>query len=189
MCPSACRISGTAFKASLKTACLIIPEVVTIIDPTVEQLTSLYEVSFSGANMQRFNLGDRMFQIQQGMTGFVSPITPVPPPAPTGKEINEGKGGEGKAPPPLPCSQDQPIAGESGRMAGAISFISTTLAAIISRLVACLRELIISSPTISPLAYSADIPTPGLILPRPGARPLTLAAVVSTRPTLTKVGG
>jgi hypothetical protein len=79
---------------------LPLPEVVTIIDPTVEQLTSLYEVSFSGANMQRFNLGDRMFQIQQGMTGFVSPITPAPPPAPTGKEINEGKGVEGKAPPP-----------------------------------------------------------------------------------------
>ena len=75
---------------------LPLPEVVTIIDPTVEQLTSLYEVSFSGANMQRFNLGDRMFQIQQGMTGFVSPITP----APTGKEITEGKGVEGKAPPP-----------------------------------------------------------------------------------------
>jgi fibronectin-binding autotransporter adhesin len=81
---------------------LPLPEVVTIIDPTVEQLTSLYEVSFSGANMQRFNLGDRMFQIQQGMTGFVSPITPVPPPPPTGKEITEGKGAEGKAPPPVP---------------------------------------------------------------------------------------
>ena len=79
---------------------LPLPELVTIIDPTVEQLTSLYEVSFSGANMQRFNLGDRMFQIQHGMTGFVSPITPAPPPAPTGKEINEGKGVEGKAPPP-----------------------------------------------------------------------------------------
>ena len=36
------------------------------------------------------------------MTGFVSPITPAPPPAPTGKEISEGKGVEGKAPPPAP---------------------------------------------------------------------------------------
>jgi len=77
-------------------------EITRLIDPTAEQLTSLYEVGFSAANMQRFNLGDRMFQIQQGMTGFVSPITPVPPPPPTGKEITEGKGAEGKAPPPAP---------------------------------------------------------------------------------------
>jgi outer membrane lipase/esterase len=65
-------------------------------------MTALYEIGFSAANMQRFNLGDRMFQIQQGMTGFVSPITPAPLPAPTGKEITEGKGVEGKAPPPVP---------------------------------------------------------------------------------------
>jgi outer membrane autotransporter protein len=71
-------------------------EVVRLVNPTVEELTSLYEIGFSTANMQRFNLGDRMFQIQQGMTGFVSPITPVPTPVPTGKEY------EGKAPPPAP---------------------------------------------------------------------------------------
>jgi len=77
-------------------------EVVQLVVPNVEQLTALYEIGFSVANMQRFNLGDRMFQIQQGMTGFVSPITPAPLPAPTGKEITEGKGVEGKAPPPAP---------------------------------------------------------------------------------------
>jgi uncharacterized protein with beta-barrel porin domain len=77
-------------------------EVVRFVNPTVEELTSLYEIGFSAANMQRFNLGDRMFQIQQGMTGFVSPITPAPLPPPTGKEITEGKGAEGKAPPPAP---------------------------------------------------------------------------------------
>jgi outer membrane autotransporter protein len=75
-------------------------EVVQLLIPNVEQLSALYEIGFSAANMQRFNLGDRMFQIQQGMTGFVSPITPAPLPAPTGKEITEGKGVEGKAPPP-----------------------------------------------------------------------------------------
>jgi uncharacterized protein YhjY with autotransporter beta-barrel domain len=75
-------------------------EVVQLLIPNVEQMTALYEIGFSAANMQRFNLGDRMFQIQQGMTGFVSPITPSPLPAPTGKEITEGKGVEGKAPPP-----------------------------------------------------------------------------------------
>ena len=77
-------------------------EVVKLVVPNVEQMTALYEIGFSAANMQRFNLGDRMFQIQQGMTGFVSPITPAPLPAPTGKEITEGKGVEGKAPPPAP---------------------------------------------------------------------------------------
>jgi autotransporter-associated beta strand protein len=75
------------------------PEVVQLVDPTVEELTSLYEISFSGANMQRFNLGDRMFQIQQSV---VPTVEPVPPPAPTGKEITEGKGVEGKAPVPAP---------------------------------------------------------------------------------------
>jgi outer membrane autotransporter protein len=64
------------------------PEVVQLVDPTVEQLTALYEISFSGANIQRFSLGDRMAQIQQGLTGFVSQMTLAP--APTGKEV-EGK--------------------------------------------------------------------------------------------------
>ncbi len=77
-------------------------EVVGILDPTAEQLTSLFEISFSGANSLRFNLDDRMTQIQQGSTGFVSPI-PAPLPPPEAKAtIGEGKG-EGKevAPPPV----------------------------------------------------------------------------------------
>jgi outer membrane lipase/esterase len=49
----------------------------------------MFEIPFSGANTQRFNLNARMTQIQQGSTGFVSPIAPVPPPAPTGKEIGK----------------------------------------------------------------------------------------------------
>jgi outer membrane autotransporter protein len=73
------------------------PEVVRLIDPTVEELTSLYEIGFSAANMQRFNLGDRMFQIQQS----VVPLPPVPPPPSLTKEP-EGKGVEGKAPVPAP---------------------------------------------------------------------------------------
>ena len=59
------------------------------LDPTVEQLTSMFEIPFSGANTQRFNLTDRMTQIQQGSTGFVSPIAPAPAPIPTGKEIGK----------------------------------------------------------------------------------------------------
>jgi outer membrane autotransporter protein len=55
----------------------------------------LFEIAFSGSNTQRFNLNDRMTQIRQGVTGFVSPIAPAPPPAPTGKEA------VGKAPPPV----------------------------------------------------------------------------------------
>ena len=49
----------------------------------------MFEIPFSGANTQRFNLNDRMAQIQRGSTGFVSPISPAPPPAPTGKEIGK----------------------------------------------------------------------------------------------------
>jgi autotransporter-associated beta strand protein len=71
--------------------------VVQLVDPTAEELTSLYEISFSAANMQRFNLGDRMFQIQQS----VVPAPPVSPPPSLTKET-EGKGVEGKAPPPAP---------------------------------------------------------------------------------------
>ena len=67
------------------------PEVVQLLDPTAEELTSLYQIGFAAAEMQRFNLGDRMFQIQQSVV-----------PVPTGTEITEGKGVEGKAPPPAP---------------------------------------------------------------------------------------
>jgi outer membrane autotransporter protein len=67
-------------------------EVVQLVDPSAEQLTSIYEMGISGAQMQRYTLNDRMFQIQQGMTGFVSNIAPVSLPT---KE-NEGKGEEGK---------------------------------------------------------------------------------------------
>jgi outer membrane autotransporter protein len=59
------------------------------LDPTVEQLTSMFEIPFSGANTQRFNLTDRMTQIQRGSTGFVSAVPPAPAPIPTGKEIGK----------------------------------------------------------------------------------------------------
>jgi uncharacterized protein with beta-barrel porin domain len=50
------------------------------LDSTAEQLTSMFEISFSGANTQRFNLGNRMTQIQAGSTGLVSNVL-APPPA------------------------------------------------------------------------------------------------------------
>ena len=68
-----------------------------ILSPTAEQLSSMFEVSFSGANTERFNLTDRMLQIRQGSTGYVSPL-PTPA-APVGKETVFQK--EGKAPPPV----------------------------------------------------------------------------------------
>jgi uncharacterized protein YhjY with autotransporter beta-barrel domain len=73
-------------------------EIIQLVDPTVEELTSLYQIGFAAEDMQRFNLGDRMFQIQQSV---VPTPEPVPPPISPGKEI-EGKGVEGKAPPPAP---------------------------------------------------------------------------------------
>jgi outer membrane autotransporter protein len=49
----------------------LLPEapLLSILDPTAEQLTSLYEISFSGANTQRFNLDERFADIQRGLQG------------------------------------------------------------------------------------------------------------------------
>jgi outer membrane autotransporter protein len=64
---------------------------VPVLDPDVEQLSSLYEIWLSGANTQRFNIENRLDDVIAGSTGFVSNVN-YPPPAPTGKEIVEGKG-------------------------------------------------------------------------------------------------
>ena len=55
------------------------PPLLAMLDPTAEQLTSLFEISFSGANTQRFNLEDRLAEIQRGSTGLVSKLPPIPP--------------------------------------------------------------------------------------------------------------
>ena len=68
---------------------------VTALNPTTEQLTSIFEISFSGANTQRFNQNDRMIQIQRGSTGFVSA---VPTSQPTGNETGFQKDGNPVAP-------------------------------------------------------------------------------------------
>ena len=59
------------------------------LEPTVDQLTAMFEIPISGANIQRFNLTDRMTRIQRGSTGFVSAVAPAPPPPPTGKEVGK----------------------------------------------------------------------------------------------------
>jgi outer membrane autotransporter protein len=61
---------------------------VPLLDPTVEQLSSLYQIWFSDANMQRFNIQDRFDALAAGSTGFVSNVT-------SGKEVMEGKGATG----------------------------------------------------------------------------------------------
>jgi outer membrane autotransporter protein len=70
-------------------------------EPAAEQLTALFEIPFSGANIQRFNLDDRMTQIQRGAAGFVSPVLPAPPAPITGKET---AGKEQPPPPPVPSA-------------------------------------------------------------------------------------
>jgi len=52
-------------------------------------LTSLYEVSFSGANIQRLNLTNRMVEIRDGATGFSSSLSVSRQQLPMGKD---GKG-------------------------------------------------------------------------------------------------
>jgi outer membrane autotransporter protein len=78
---------------------------VPLLDPNVGQLAAPFDIWFSLANTQRFNLEARFDDIIAGSTGFVSNIAPAPPP-PSGKELVEGKGvvaGKGKevAPSPL----------------------------------------------------------------------------------------
>jgi outer membrane autotransporter protein len=66
----------------------LIPE----LDPTVEQLSALYEIGFSGANTQRFKLDERFADLQRGSTGFVSNLPVVPTPLTstgTGKSVVE----------------------------------------------------------------------------------------------------
>src|SRR5208282_3214143 len=63
---------------------------VPILDPDAEELSSIYEIWFSGANTQRFNIEDRFDNIMAGSTGFVSNVS-YPKPPPTGKELTEGK--------------------------------------------------------------------------------------------------
>jgi len=81
------------------------------LDPTAEQLSSVFEIWFSNANTQRFNVQNRFDDIVAGSTGFVSNVS-YPKPPPTGKEVTEGKGGvEGKtveeaAPSPLQPSPE-----------------------------------------------------------------------------------
>ena len=55
---------------------------ISLLDPTAEQLTSLYEISFSGTNTQRLNLEQRLGEIQQGSTGFASNLNIYKPPEP-----------------------------------------------------------------------------------------------------------
>jgi outer membrane autotransporter protein len=67
---------------------------VPLLDPTVEQLSSLYQIWFSGANTQRFNIQDRFDDLAAGSSGLVSNVTYAAPP-PSGKEVMEGKGATG----------------------------------------------------------------------------------------------
>jgi hypothetical protein len=69
-----------------------------VLNPTAEQLTSLFEIPFSGANSQRFNLDNRFAEIQRGSTGFVSPLPTVPT---TGKETVLQKDGKTVSQPPV----------------------------------------------------------------------------------------
>ena len=81
---------------------------VSALDPTAEQLSSVFEISFSGANTQRFNIQNRFDDIVAGSTGFVSNVS-YPKPAPTGKEVTEGKGAvEGKTTEEVAPSTAQP---------------------------------------------------------------------------------
>jgi outer membrane autotransporter protein len=69
---------------------LTLPFEISLLDPTAEQLTSLYEISFSGSNTQRLNLDERLAEIQRGSTGFSSNVTFYSAPV-----LYEDRGGAG----------------------------------------------------------------------------------------------
>jgi outer membrane autotransporter protein len=71
---------------------------VLVLDPNVAQLAAPFDIWFSLANTQRFNLEARFDDVIAGSTGFVSNVT-YPRPPPTGKEVT---GKETKEAPPLP---------------------------------------------------------------------------------------
>jgi T5SS/PEP-CTERM-associated repeat protein len=76
----------TPLTAAQKNAILV-----PIVNPNVDQLAAPFEVWFSGANTQRFNIENRFDDIIAGSTGFVSNVS-YPTPPPTGKQVMEGKG-------------------------------------------------------------------------------------------------
>jgi outer membrane autotransporter protein len=61
-----------------------------LLDPTAEQLSSLYQIWISNANTQRFNIQNRFDDLASGSTGFVTNVHYVDP-IPTGKEIVQRK--------------------------------------------------------------------------------------------------
>jgi outer membrane autotransporter protein len=82
---------------------LTLPFEISLLDPTTEQSTSLYEITFSGANTQRFNLEERLAEIQRGSTGFVSNLNVYTPSTPyQGKEsATDESSGKGEKQPVL----------------------------------------------------------------------------------------
>ena len=72
---------------------------VSALAPNAEQLSAPFDIWFQLAQTQRFNLEARLDDVIAGSTGFVSNITPTPPP--TGKEVMTGKETKEVAPSPL----------------------------------------------------------------------------------------
>jgi outer membrane autotransporter protein len=72
------------------------PFVLQLVAPTVGELTALYEISFSGANTQRFSLDNRMLELQQ----TIFPMPQVQAPPPTTKELTKEGPGKEEVPPP-----------------------------------------------------------------------------------------
>jgi outer membrane autotransporter protein len=79
-----------------------VPEEIAILDPTAEELTSLYEISFSGANIQRFNLDERLTEIQRGSTGFSSNTSVYNSPTSYDGKRSVADEKSGKETPPIP---------------------------------------------------------------------------------------
>jgi outer membrane autotransporter protein len=96
----------TATPIPLNSPCNVTAVLVSAIDPNVEQLAAPFDIWFSLANTQRFNLEARFDDIIAGSTGFVSNVSYLKPP-PTGKEVTGEKGvvtGKGTIETPAPLA-------------------------------------------------------------------------------------
>jgi len=73
---------------SLLTAGSLNAFLIQLLDPTAEQLSSVYETWFSNAKTQRFNIENRFDDLAAGSTGFTSNVNFVDPVSSEGKEVS-----------------------------------------------------------------------------------------------------
>jgi len=89
----------SAVPIPLNSICDVNAVLLSALAPNADQLSAPFDIWFQLAQTQRLNLEARLDDVIAGSTGFVSNITPTPPP--TGKQVMTGKETKEVAPSPL----------------------------------------------------------------------------------------